>query len=72
MESLPQLRGSWTDISVDFIVGLPVSHQKRHAKPRNAILVVVDWYTKQARYFLCHDTLDIVGLAEIITKKLML
>jgi hypothetical protein len=72
MELLPQPRGLWTDISVGFIVGLPVSCRKRYAKPYNAILVVVDWYTKQARYFPCHDTLDAVGLAEILTRKLVL
>jgi hypothetical protein len=46
---LPQLCGPWTDISVDFVVGLPVGHRKRHAKPNNAILVIVDQYIKQAR-----------------------
>jgi hypothetical protein len=72
MEPLPQPRGPWTDISMDFIVGLPESRRKRHAKPYNAILVVVDWYTKQARYFPCHDSLDAIGLAEILARKLVL
>jgi hypothetical protein len=72
MELLPQPRGPWTDISVDFIVGLPVCRRKCHAKPHNAILVVVDRYTKQVRYFPCHDTLDAVGLAKILTRKLVL
>ncbi len=72
MEPLQQPCGPWTDISVDFIVGLLVSRRKRHAKPHNAILVVVNRYTKQARYFPCHNTLDAVGLAEILTRKLML
>jgi hypothetical protein len=71
-ELLPQPRGPWTDISVDFIVGLPVSRRKRHVKPHNAILVVVDQYTKQVRYFPCCNTLDAVGLAEILTRKLVL
>ncbi len=72
MEPLPQPRGPWTDISMDFIVGLPESCRKRHAKPYNAILVVVDRYTKQARYFPCHDSLDAIGLAEILARKLVL
>ncbi len=42
MEPLPQQSGPWTDNSVDFIMGLPVSCRKRHVKPYNAILVVVD------------------------------
>jgi hypothetical protein len=72
MEPLPQPRGPWTDISMDFVVGLAESRRKRHAKPYNAILVVVDRYTKQARYFLCHDSLDAIGLAEILARKLVL
>ncbi len=72
MELLPQLRGPWTDTSMDFILSLQVSHWKHHAKPHNTILVVVNWYTKQVRYFPCHDTPDVVGLAEILTMKLVL
>ncbi len=72
MEPLPQLRDPWTDILVDIIVGLPVSCRKRHAKPHNAIHVAVNWYTQLAHYFPCHDTLDAVGLAKILTRKLML
>jgi hypothetical protein len=72
MELLPQLRGPWTDISMDFIVGLPESRQRRHAKPYNAILIGINQYTKQARYFPCHDSLDAIGLAEILARKLVL
>jgi hypothetical protein len=72
MELSPQPRGPWTDISVDFIVGLLVSCRKRHVKPHNSILVVVDQYTKQARYFPCRDMLDAMGLAKILTRKLVL
>jgi hypothetical protein len=57
---------------MDFIMGLPESRRKRHAKPYNAILVVVDWYTKQALYFPCHDSLDAIRLAEILARKLVL
>jgi hypothetical protein len=72
MEPLPQPPGPWTDISVNFIVCLPVSCLNCHAKPHNAILVCVSWYTKQARYFPGHNTLDTVGLAEILTERLVL
>jgi transposase InsO family protein len=57
---------------MDFIVGLPESCWKHHAKPYKAILVVVNWYTKQARYFLCHDLLNAFGWAEILARKLVL
>ncbi len=57
---------------MDFIVGLPESRRKRHAKPYNAILVIVDRYTKQAHYFPCHHSLDAIGLAGILYRKLVL
>ncbi len=84
LEPLPQPRGPWTDISMVFIIGLPESSQKAHEQGQesdcgkgrgrsyNAILVVVDRYTKAARYFKCRKTLDAAGLAEIITRKLVL
>ncbi len=71
MKPLPQRRSPWMDISMDLIVGLPESCRKRHAKPYNASLVVVNWYTKQARFFLCHNLLHGIGLAEIIARKLV-
>jgi hypothetical protein len=66
MEPLPQLHDAWTDISMDFIVGLPESCRPPRGRPYNAIFVVVDWYTKMARYFKCRDTVDAADLAEII------
>ncbi len=57
---------------VDFILGLSVSHRKRHVKPYNAILVVIDLYTKQECYFSSQNTLDAVRPAEIFTRKLVL
>ncbi len=69
MEPLPQPRGPWTDISMDFVVGLPESRRKRYAKPYNAILVIVNQYTKQACYFPSCDLLDATGLAEILSRK---
>ncbi len=54
---------------MDFIVGLPESCWERRAKPYNVILVVVDWYTKQVRYISCHDSLDAISLADMLTRK---
>ncbi len=72
MEPLPQRHSQSMDILVDFIVGLPVCHWKRHTKPYNVIFAIVNQYTKQAPYFPCNNTLDAVGLAEILTRKLVL
>jgi hypothetical protein len=57
---------------MDFIVGLPESRWRPRRRPYNAILVVVDRYTKMARYFKCLDTIDAAGLVEIIARKLTL
>ncbi len=72
VELLPQPCGPWTNILMDFIVGLLGSHQKRNAKPYNTILLVVNQFTKQAHYFPCHDLLDAIGLGEIHARKLVL
>ncbi len=51
MEPLPEPCSPWTCIIFDFIIGLPVSHQEHHAKHHNVIIIVINWYTKQARSF---------------------
>jgi hypothetical protein len=63
MEPLPQPRSPWRHISMNFVIDLQESRQKRHAKPYNAIPVVVYWYTKQACNFPCPNLLDAIGPA---------
>jgi hypothetical protein len=72
IEPLLQLRDPWMYILLDFIVRLSESYWKCHAKLYNANLVVIDRYTKQACYFLYHDLLDAIGLAEIYASELLL
>jgi hypothetical protein len=72
MELLPQPQGPSADISVNFIVGLLESYWKCNTNPCNPILIVVNQYTKQAHYFPCNDSLDVISLAEILTKKFIL
>jgi hypothetical protein len=66
------MRSPWTDISVDFIVGLPGRRRKCHTKPHKTLLVDVNRYTKQACYFSYHNMLAAVGLAMILIRKLVL
>ncbi len=72
MELLPLPRGSRTDISMNFIVGLPESFQRPRGRLYNAILVVVDCYTKLTQYSKCRNTIDAAGLVKIIGQKLAL
>ena len=48
LELLPMPKGLWQEVSLDFITYLPSSYIG--TKEYNAILVVVDHYTKIARF----------------------
>lgn len=72
IEPPPQPHSPWSDNLINTIVSLRVSCKKCHAKLHSAILVVVDYYTKQVHYFLCYDLPNSVGLAKILTRKLFL
>ena len=58
---LPQKvpEGLWQTIGVDMIIGLPESKEK------NAILTVVDYYTKQVHLYPIKDGLTTLGVANI-------
>ena len=47
----------WDSISMDFIIGLPLSGSKK-----NAIWVIVDIVTKSAHFLSIHDTWSIERL----------
>jgi transposase InsO family protein len=50
----------WDDISMDFIVGLPLTPRKH-----DSIWVIVDWLTKTAHFILVHTTYSAERYAEI-------
>jgi len=50
MQALLLPAGPWQEIIIDFIVKLPLS--KRGDSISNSILVIVDRYTKIAKYFI--------------------
>jgi len=63
MQALPHPEGPWQEITWDFVTGLPPS--KRNGCVYDAILVVVDRYTKMALYIPTNITLTAVELADI-------
>jgi Integrase core domain. len=55
---------------MDMIVGLPPSADGE-SKAYDAILVVVDRYTKMAKYFPIRNTLNAAELADLFHKKIV-
>jgi hypothetical protein len=60
MQPLAILAWKWDDISMDFIVGLPLTHRKH-----DSIWVIVDRLTKTAHFIPVHNTYSAERYAEI-------
>ncbi len=71
-QSLPIPQAPWTDIALDFIVGLPESPKSDGGKSSNLTLVIVDRFSKMAQYIPVRDTIDAAQLASILVHKLIL
>jgi transposase InsO family protein len=69
LQTLPQPTGPWRDITMDFITDLPPS--KRRGKAYDCILVVVDRYTKMARYIPVRKTIEAPQLADVFISKIV-
>jgi hypothetical protein len=69
LQPLPVPRGPWTDLTMDFITGLPPSG--RHGQAYDAILVVMDRFTKMACYIPVKKTIDAEGLADAMMAQVV-
>ena len=65
---LPQPEEPWQDISLDFIVGLPPSTRK--GSVYDSIRVVVDRYSKMARFITCNNTIDAKGFGDLLVDSI--
>ena len=61
----------WSDISMDFVTGLPTSRDPTTNASYNAILVVVDRFTKYAKYILFRKDYTVVQLAHVIYDRII-
>ena len=65
MQALPLPSKPFEAISMDFITDLPPSIDKVNNKKYDSILVIVDRYTKLARYIPCTKNISAEALAEL-------
>ena len=70
LKSLQKPAEPWSDMTMDFITDLPPCN--RSGKVYDSILVVMDRYTKMARYIPVQKTIDASELARILVRKLVL
>ena len=70
MQSLPRPCQPFEEITLDFITGLPTS--QRSGIEYDAILVVVDRYTKMSIYIPCTIDIDAPALADLFYEQIAL
>ncbi|XP_074304655.1 uncharacterized protein LOC141639422 [Silene latifolia] len=63
---LPVPKRPWDDVSMDFIVALP-----RTARGNDAIMVMVDLFSKMAHFIACHKTDDASKVADLYYREIV-
>jgi len=63
---LPVAQAPWEDVSLDFVVGLPLTQRKR-----DSVMVVVDMFSKMAHFISCHTAFDATNVANLYFKEIV-
>ncbi len=70
LQSLPVPTHQWKNLSIDFVIGLPVSTNWK-GKTYDSILVIVDRLIKMVHYELVKVTIDAPALVEVIIEAVV-